>query len=260
MIQPTIPTDMTFNGKVALVNLNPGEVRVEFLQSLLDTMIGDINSRRVLSHIRPVIAGPLLDIYRNRAVEWFIKESDAEWMLFIDSDVVWKLEDLYKLLDSADPIHAPVVSGTYLMILPEGCRPSLFHTNTTGTMDVWPDNTPLPPNQLIDVDGCGAGFLLMHRSILIAMFNVYGAPMPWFANEIVNGVVHGEDFTFCKRVQELGCRVYVHTGVQLDHIKHTTLRLDDEKWNPQLVATPNISTEPNLTNTTLKGATTDDAA
>lgn len=237
------------SGKVALVNLNPGEVRVEFLQSLLDTIIGDINDRRVLNYIRPVVAGPLLDIYRNRAVEWFLRESTAEWMLFVDSDIVWQLDDLYKLLDAADPVDAPVVSGAYLMILPEGCRPSLFHRNEQngGLMDVWPADTPLPVDTFVDVDGCGAGFLLMHRSLLATMLEVYKAPMPWFANEVIDGVVNGEDFTFCSRVQQMGFRVFVHTGVQLDHIKHTALRIDSWNTNPE---SPTV-----LTKETKEGAT-----
>ncbi len=223
------PGPGTGNGKVAIVNLNPGEVRVEFLQSLLDTIIGDVNSRRLLSYIRPVMAGPLLDIYRNRAVEWFLKECTAEWMLFIDSDIIWTLEDFYHLIDSADPSDRPVVAGTYLMILPEGMRPSIFHRNASHTMTPWPADDKLPIDTLIEVDGTGAGFLLMHRSLLQAMLQVYGAPMPWFANEVINGVVNGEDFTFCSRVQQMGCKVYVHTGVQLNHTKMATFNIDS--WN-----------------------------
>lgn len=216
-------------GKVCIVNLNPGEVRIEFLSSLLDTIIGDLNDRRVISYIRPVIAGPLLDIYRNRAVEWFLKESTAEWMLFIDSDITWTLDDLYSLLDSADPIERPVVSGVYLMIMQEGLRPGVWHrypeTSSGNALVPWPDDLEWPDNQLIEVDGTGAGFLLMHRSLLATMAQIYPHPMPWFANEIIDGVVHGEDFTFCSRVQQMGFRVIVNSAVQLDHIKHATFHV-----------------------------------
>lgn len=223
-------TDPIQEGKVCIVNLNPGEVRVEFLNSLLETVIGDLNDRRVINFIRPVIAGPLLDIYRNRAVEWFLKESTAEWMLFIDSDIVWTLRDLYNLLDSADPIERPVVSGVYLMIMQEGLRPGVWHRyldTETGKSSLvpWPEELEWPDDQLIDVDGTGAGFLLMHRSLLTMMLEVYGPPMAWFQNEVMDGTVHGEDFTFCSRVQQMGFRVIVNSAVQLDHIKHATFHV-----------------------------------
>lgn len=230
-------------GKVALVNLNPGEVRVEFLQALLDTIVTDLNGRRVINNIRATPAGPLLDIYRNRAVEWFLNSTTDEWMLFIDSDIVWKPEDIYTLLDAADPTTRPVVAGVYMMVLPEGARPGIFHSvNVDGVskLEVWPDDVALS-GDLIQVDGTGAGFLLMHRSLLSAMLSVYNAPMPWFANEVIDGVVHGEDFTFCARVQQMGFPVMVHTGVQLEHIKHATLRVQDFTPNTTPTPTPLVS-------------------
>lgn len=223
------------NGKVCVLNLNPGEVRAEFCEAAVRMVVEDTNSRRIIGQFRTTIAGPLLDIYRNRGVEWFLKESDCEWLLFIDSDIVWTTEDIYTLLDQADPITSPVVSGVYLMILPEGIRPSMFFRDVGEDGQTpfipWQGELPTSPN-LIDVDGTGAGFLLIHRSLLNGMLNVFGAPMPWFANEVEAGVVEGEDFTFCKRVQLMGYRVYAYTGVQLDHIKHTVLSA--ETYNEQL--------------------------
>lgn len=232
------------SGKVAIVNLNPGLVRVEFVQSLLDTLIGDIKDRQVISHVRPKQAGPLLDMYRNEAVQFYLSNCSAEWMLFIDSDIVFTLDNLYTLLDSADAATRPVVSGTYMMILPEGMRPSLFYweDNTEApagkSMTVWHADTPLPESTLLQVDGCGAGFLLMHRSLLLAMLDVYGREAPWFANEVINGVQCGEDFTFCARVQQMGFPVNVNTAVQVDHIKHAAFKV--ESFNESLVgvATP----------------------
>ncbi len=233
-------------GKVCITNLNPGEVRIEFLNSLLETVIGDLNDRRVISYIRPAIAGPLLDIYRNRAVEWFLANSTAEWMLFIDSDIVWKLSDLYALIDAADASERPVMSGVYLMILPEGLRPGMFFRQTneeTGvtSMTPWPKELPVVDGPLVDCDGVGAGFLLMHRTLLTDMLTKYGAPMPWFANEVIDGVVHGEDFTFCKRVQEMGFRVIANPAVRLDHIKSATFTV--ETFNDSAVGN-NLSTPP----------------
>lgn len=214
------------SGKVAVLNLNPGEVRVEFLESCVRMVVEDTNDRKVIGQFRSAIAGPLLDIYRNRGVEWFLNDTDCEWLLFIDSDIVFTTQDIYTLLDQADPATTPVVSGVYLMILPEGIRPSLFFRGVgedkKSSFIPWQGPLPDQPH-LVQVDGTGAGFLLIHRSLLQGMLNVFQPPMPWFANEVQDGIIEGEDFTFCKRVQLMGYNVYCYTGVMLDHIKHTTL-------------------------------------
>ncbi len=43
--------------------------------------------------------------------------------------------------------------------------------------------------------------------------------MPWYAEEVYDGVPDGEDWTFCRRVRAAGFPVKVHTGVVVGHYK-----------------------------------------
>lgn len=234
-------------GKVLLSNLNPGNVRIEFLASLINLFIWDLNHDRNLAEITPQGAGPNLGIYRNSAVDHFLT-TDNEWMFFVDSDIELPPDALDKLLAVASPDEYPVVSGVYVMMLDEGMRPSLFDRIETEVevdgqmvkkLDMVP-RTDLPTdNPITEVDGTGAGCLLIHRSILEAMLSVYGRPVPWFGEMVFDGVVHGEDFTFCIRVRQMGFPIIVNTDVQCGHVKSTMLR-------PNMLAESHVEIEESL--------------
>lgn len=214
---------MSDSHSIALCNLNPGEVRVEFLQCLMETWVGDHNDRRLISHIRAMVGGPLISIYRNQAVEWFLTDTNADWLLFIDSDIVWKLSDIYTLYDCADHSIFPVVAGVYPMVLPEGVRAGIFTYDKDQNPVPW---ETVPDNEMIPADGVGAGFLLLSRSLLNAMKDIYPHAEPWFTQYASDTMVYGEDFSFCMRVKQMGYPTMVNTAVQLAHIKKTALTID----------------------------------
>ena len=108
--------------------------------------------------------------------------TDASWLLFLDSDVEFPADTLDRLLEVADPEDRPIVTGVYMRIGRDGeASPCLFRSALfEGGVQMVP-YVPLPDDEIIEVDGCGAGMLLIHRSLLEEMLVKYGYPTPWFA-------------------------------------------------------------------------------
>jgi len=80
----------------------------------------------------------------------------------------------------------------------------------------------LPENQLVPVSATGTGFLLIHRSVLEKIRETgNNVSAPWFQEMAVGEpmALMGEDMTFCLRAGALGFPTYVHTGIQVGHMK-----------------------------------------
>ena len=207
--------------RVALFNLNPGEVRHEFFLSCLNLVVTDSQGSRLLAGVYPRISGGNLGIHRNEAVEFFYRDLPFDWLWFVDSDIQLGVDTLDILMRHADPETAPIVSGLYVNVAVDGTIIPMAYRYEIGNGSNF---VPLTAQEILDndtmvVDGVGAGCLLIHRSVIDKMVAAYGWPAPCFQNDIVAGVINGEDFTFCLRAKELGIPVLsVHT-VDLTHIK-----------------------------------------
>lgn len=183
-------------------------------------MAYDSHNRREFQLYLPWRSSGCLDIYRNFVVEKFLT-TEHEWLWFVDSDIEIANDTLYKLLDAADPATHPVVTGIYPMILNEGQVPSIFTRGYDEKVDkvtMMPYLT-LPDSPTIEVDGCGAGCLLIHRSILTTMRTIFPPEKPWFDMGIFDQVPYGEDFTFCMRVAQMGYKPLAVTTAHCSHNK-----------------------------------------
>ena len=75
------------------------------------------------------------------------------------------------------------------------------------------------PDDVIDVDYCGAGFMLIDRDVLEAI-----GPQPYRQDHTApNNDLLGEDYAFCQRARENGFSLTVNTKVFLGHIKPRVL-------------------------------------
>lgn len=208
--------------QVAIFNLNPGEVRHEFFLSILNLVVTDSQTESpLIAGVWPRIGGANLAIHRNEAVEFFYNDLPFEWLLFIDSDIQVGQDTVVKLMEYADPDSAPIVSGLYVNVSIDGnIIPMGYHYEPgTGNNFVPLTAQEIADNDVAVVEGVGAGCLLIHRSVIDRMIAAYGWPAPCFQNDIVEGVINGEDFTFCLRARELGIPILLVNTVDLVHIK-----------------------------------------
>jgi hypothetical protein len=192
--------------------VNEPKLVIGYVQSLLSTQLAlrhaGIKSEIVFeTQCSLVIAG------RNSLVADFLA-SDATDMVFIDSDISWKPEDLIRLLQH--PV--PVVAGIYRKKAPEPIfavefeNPNSIESNAkTG---------------LLKATGVATGFLRLRRDCLEAMVKAYPElkitssgqeQYALFDTMLQNGQMVSEDYTFCRRWTAIGGTIWVDPSIDLGH-------------------------------------------
>ena len=173
------------------------------------------------------VGGGNLDRGRNLLVQKFLKEYDDEWFLQIDTDMWFGLAHYDQLMKTATENNYDIVSGLYFAN-ERPPRPAIYRWDDTGhgkaVMD-WEDH------EVLDVDGCGAGFLLVNRRVYEKMDhpeNYQGRAGSWFTQNALSpaGELLNEDSSFCARAQDHGYRIYVDTDCFVGHIKPRVLGVD----------------------------------
>lgn len=167
---------------------------------------------------------------RNRACAFLLDESQADWLLFIDSDMGFDEDAVYRLVEAADPVDRPVVGGLCFGLRKvESDLRGGWRTQPFPTIYDWKPNDEgkfgfvirydYTPNCVTRAAATGAAMLLIHRDILGKLRTTYGDT--WFDRgrmEPGEGLM-GEDIAFCARLGRAGVPLFVHTGVGTTHLK-----------------------------------------
>lgn len=189
---------------------------------------------------------------RNTATAAFLA-SDADWLLWIDTDIGFEQDALEKLLTVADPETAPIMGGLCFIEgdfshdfrggLRSSLAPTLYdwawvepNSGMPGMYKMvarqeWAKNAPTR------VGATGSGFLLVHRSVfekISAWLQEHGAPPTIWYERIPgpDGEQCGEDISFCLRAHQVGLPVMVHTGVITTHQKTVWYGAEDYRMKP----------------------------
>lgn len=142
--------------------------------------------------------------------------SEADVLVFIDSDVCWEAGALLKLLDHPQDM----VAGIY----PQRKDPINYCVK-------WDISKPdlIAQDGLLEVLGVPAGFLKLTRRQLESMveqypdseFYVENAPdqKAWalFADYRIGKHKMGEDYSFCKRWTDMGGKVWIDPEIRMGH-------------------------------------------
>jgi GT2 family glycosyltransferase len=150
---------------------------------------------------------------------------DYDYMLWIDSDIVFKPQDFIKLLQ----MEKDIASGLYLMT--NGSRePNQFATVVDWDEKFFEKNGYFKFVQREDVVGktepfvadyTGFGFILIKKGVFESL------DYPWFQPIFFNiGNAHDfcmEDVGFCLKAKEKGHKVWIHPQVIVKHEKKILL-------------------------------------
>jgi hypothetical protein len=193
-----------------------------------------------LSHARNTIAAAFL-------------ASDADWLLWADTDIGFEADALEKLLEAADPDTRPIVGGLCFI---EGDFSHDFRgglrSSLAPTLYDWcwiePDSgmpgaykmitrQDWEPGEVTRVGATGCGLLLVHRSAFTRIsdwLTESEAPAHIWFERIPgpDGEKCGEDISFCLRANQVGLPVFVHTGVTTTHQKTAWYGVADYKMKP----------------------------
>jgi SAM-dependent methyltransferase len=168
----------------------------------------------------------------DEARNMIIKQLEKDWLFFMDADQTFHPDTLRKLLSW----DLPIVSGLYFKSpgnpVPHAYKYAyqeavgeqkdthfyaalidpvtqflLKHTDKLKNSEAIV--LPSTKEDLLEVDGVGAGCILVHRQVLDAI------EPPWFEYNKESFV--GEDFYFCRKVQAAGFKIFLDPGVICGH-------------------------------------------
>jgi hypothetical protein len=150
--------------------------------------------------------GPEALIRPTKKVLPFEGKIDYSHIMWIDSDVIFKPEDVVKLLSH----DLDIVSGL--------CKisPNTYSLTVEGARGFVKEKDIVSEN-LIEAKSVGAAFLLVKRGVFERI------ERPWFQTTIIeeNGEIGfvGEDMYFCWKARKAGFKIFVDPTVKVNHLK-----------------------------------------
>jgi glycosyltransferase involved in cell wall biosynthesis len=147
---------------------------------------------------------------RNDLVRLAI-EGDFDDLIFVDSDVEWDPEWIFKLLDYKED----VVGGIY----PKKTDNIAFPIKAIN------DKLEIGENGLMEVEGLPTGFMRISKS---ALKKVWDDSLEYrnegrigrmvFDIKVVNGELVSEDIIFCQKWRDLGGKIWLDPSMTCNHI------------------------------------------
>lgn len=133
-------------------------------------------------------------------------------LVFIDCDVDWNPNDLFKLLEhDVDIVAAPIIKKT-----------DAFITYSVKALN----GLKVEDNGLIEVDGMATGFMRIRRAAIEKIWDdaqEYTEPHKpepirmIFDVAIIDGVLWSEDIVFCENWRNLGGKIYIDPSINCGH-------------------------------------------
>lgn len=222
-------------GGVGIGYAHGGTVHEPFMRSLMNSWIWDSTRAKIISGYFSS-GGLYVAVNRNRVCEEFLKK-DGEYLWFLDTDMVFDEDALYKLIQVAQTNNIDILSALYFGRMVSGVKttqPVWLMEANTGVYE----NVGKFGHGLQEVDAIGMGCCLIHRPVLEKMAEVYNEDeWQWFGHDRVQRTdgtwTHlGEDLTFCRRAKALGFKIYGTGAVIVGHLKQRMEDLDTFKESP----------------------------
>jgi hypothetical protein len=176
------------------------------------------------------------DIYvaRNVLANEFLRRTEFDTLICIDSDIGFTRADLQNLIDTEEPF----VSGLYT----DKCQPPMPFCRDVGGLNVALED--IPRQGLLKARFLPGGFLKIDRSVLQTLIDkkmvaTYGSGAfhHFFFGRIVMDNLLSEDYSFSDLVYSAGIQPWINCGIRLNHDGRT---LDPQ---PPQIKTDTITTE-----------------
>ena len=144
-------------------------------------------------------------------------ESDADCLVFVDSDVTWQAGALLKLVDA--PVD--LCAGVY----PNRKDPITYPLHYLDRPELIAD----PDTMLLEVKSVATGLLKLSRACIQKMIEAYPDKhyytaerdkqfYPLFDHVFEDGYKWGEDYSFCIRWRKIGGQVWIDPEITMGHV------------------------------------------
>jgi len=188
-----------------------------------------------------------IDISRSKIATQALKNGST-WLFYWDSDLLIPSYAITRLVSH----NLPIVSGLYYrrhpQVFPEAFRYDEHGIYKPLTVEEIQTHTSMG-NTLIEVDGCGAGCLLIHRSVLEKLKDkvplrriAHRGPPPatfeyyeffsWQMGRVNSGPSYSEDLAFTDLAKKEGFKIYVDTKVSCSHLTKMAVKDGIQNKNP----------------------------
>lgn len=192
-----------------------GSVPIEMVASLLQAQ-AMLRNMGVLTSFMYMAENALIDMCRNHIVHNFLNDCECKKLLFIDDDILFKPEDLIRLV--AYSTKYDVVAATY----PSRTKDPTFYVNFLN------DTQTINEDGLMLIDGVGMGFVIIDREVLLDIkpslqtYMFKGQEITrYFQIGVIEGKLRGEDMYFFNMlVHQFKKAVYLDPGIHLQHWGH----------------------------------------
>lgn len=231
-------------GSVSIGLIHPGNVHATFFARFIELILHDLaHEQRLFTHDKFWLQGQYgsggIVQGRNDIALAMCDTSDAEWLMWLDTDMGFDPDIVDQLIESADPIERPVVGALCFGQKNDGGKPYgarwMKTQPTIYEFVVLEDQAGVTPKFSYDRDAmvkCGAtgsAAILIHRTVLEKMRDVYGHD--WYTPvRHETGTVFSEDLSFCYRLAGIDVPLYVNTAVKTTHDKGGVF-LDEEQFD-----------------------------
>ena len=191
-----------------------------FMQSIA-RLQDAIKAQNLPWRITSLCGDALIGRSRNTLTADFL-ETDDQWLLQIDSDLVFSVDHIKTLLSA----NKTVVGGLYCKKQDGEVQWVVNALDEVGLVD----------GSIQEVKYIGTGFLLAHRSVFADIINQQGDSIQYSSDGLQNRIEHdfwsvgpfkrngirprylSEDWFFCQRAKDCGHKIWCDTRVVLRHV------------------------------------------
>ena len=210
-----------------------------FMMSMMNLLF-TLNKTDIHATLFPITFESLISRGRNAAVAHFLSDPDATHLLFIDSDIEFVPEDVFKLIRSDKDVICAGYAHKYLredfvqqVFQRKEVPKNPFELCTRTSIYI---NNPLEISEIIEIAHATTGFLLIKREVFNTMRKAY--PEKQYINDIdgymsadkdlfydffpaaidpVSNRFESEDYGFSRLWRDCGGKVYLYTNITLKH-------------------------------------------
>ena len=180
------------------------------MQHGVDIQICNISGCSVVSRVRNLIAKDFLD-------------SDCTDLMFIDSDINFEAEDIFRLMAwNSDPKKG-IVAG-----IPVARKKGKTYISTLDTDE--DENILMNYMGLVKAKRVATAFMIIRREVFEKLYEAHpewryhdekkvgDEITAFFDFALKDGTYIGEDFLFCDRAREMGFEVWIDPTIKLGHM------------------------------------------